>query len=95
MHHDESTCLLLNNANIREKSTCEAVKQNNAMNPPQHGKPKRELDYQRKSPHLAVMPSPNANSVIINPDPQVIHYNIHDSPHLTNNMEEDEEDNED
>eukprot|EP00957_Ditylum_brightwellii_P180856 13778218-Ditylum_brightwellii.AAC.1 len=37
------------------------------------------------------MPSPNVNSTLINPDPQVIQYNIHDPPHRTNNMEEDEE----
>eukprot|EP00957_Ditylum_brightwellii_P127055 9686017-Ditylum_brightwellii.AAC.1 len=36
LHHDENTCLLLNNANIRDKSTCEAVKQSNAKNLPQH-----------------------------------------------------------
>eukprot|EP00957_Ditylum_brightwellii_P021959 1655851-Ditylum_brightwellii.AAC.1 len=82
MHHDESTCLLLNNANIRDKSVCKAVKQNNAKNPPQHGKPKKELDYTRKSSHLVVMPSPIINSILIDP------------PHLTDNTEEDEEDNE-
>eukprot|EP00957_Ditylum_brightwellii_P059194 4492492-Ditylum_brightwellii.AAC.1 len=94
MHHDESTCLLLNNANIRDKPTHEAVKQNNAKKPLQHGKPKRELDYERRSPHLAVMPLPNVNSILINPDPQVIQYIINDPPHLTNNAEEDEEENE-
>eukprot|EP00957_Ditylum_brightwellii_P161986 12333581-Ditylum_brightwellii.AAC.1 len=41
------------------------------------------------------MPSPNANSVLINPDPKVIQYNIHDPPYLTNNTEEDEKENED
>eukprot|EP00957_Ditylum_brightwellii_P002868 219951-Ditylum_brightwellii.AAC.1 len=95
MHHDESTCLLLNNANIRDKSSCEAVKQDNAKHPPQHGKPKRVLDYKRKSPHLTVMPSPNIKSILINHDPQMIHYNIHDLPHLTDNTDEDEEENED
>eukprot|EP00957_Ditylum_brightwellii_P106940 8158383-Ditylum_brightwellii.AAC.1 len=45
LHHDESTCICSNNATIREKSVCEAVKQDNAKNPPQHSKPKRELDY--------------------------------------------------
>eukprot|EP00957_Ditylum_brightwellii_P133943 10213700-Ditylum_brightwellii.AAC.2 len=40
LHHDESTCLLLNNTNIRDKSICEAVKQNNAKKFPQHGKPR-------------------------------------------------------
>eukprot|EP00957_Ditylum_brightwellii_P047402 3600588-Ditylum_brightwellii.AAC.1 len=94
MHYDESTCLLLNNATIRDKPTHEAVKQNNTKNPPKHGKPKRELDHKRKSPHLAVMPSPDVNSILINPDPQVIQYNIHDPPHLTSNTEEDEEVNE-
>eukprot|EP00957_Ditylum_brightwellii_P184920 14083863-Ditylum_brightwellii.AAC.1 len=82
MHHDESTCLLLNNANIRDKSVHEAVKWNNAKDPPQHGKPKKELECTSKSPHLAVMPSPNINSILI------------DQPHLTDNIEEDEEDNE-
>eukprot|EP00957_Ditylum_brightwellii_P117486 8960325-Ditylum_brightwellii.AAC.1 len=37
------------------------------------------------------MPSPNINSISINPDSQVIQYNIHDPLCLTNNMEEDEE----
>eukprot|EP00957_Ditylum_brightwellii_P027685 2092640-Ditylum_brightwellii.AAC.1 len=41
------------------------------------------------------MPSPNANSVLIKSDPQVIQYNIHDPAHHTNNTEEDEEENED
>eukprot|EP00957_Ditylum_brightwellii_P166047 12642198-Ditylum_brightwellii.AAC.1 len=41
------------------------------------------------------MPSPNVNSILINPDPQVIQYNIHDLPHLTSITEEDEEENED
>ena len=39
------------------------------------------------------MPSPNVNSLLINPDPQVIQNNTHDPLHLTNNTEEDEEDN--
>eukprot|EP00957_Ditylum_brightwellii_P107829 8225757-Ditylum_brightwellii.AAC.1 len=38
------------------------------------------------------MPSPKVKSILLNHDPQVIQYNIHDPPHLT---EEDEEDNED
>eukprot|EP00957_Ditylum_brightwellii_P031405 2381103-Ditylum_brightwellii.AAC.1 len=92
MYHDESTCLLLNNANISDKSVCEAVKQNNVKNPPQNGKPKKELDYKRKSPCLAAMPSPKVKSILLNHDPQIINCNIHDPPHLT---EEDEEDNED
>eukprot|EP00957_Ditylum_brightwellii_P070842 5383523-Ditylum_brightwellii.AAC.1 len=92
LHHDESTRLLLNNANIRVKSICEAVKQHNAKKSSHYGQPKRELDYQRKSPHLAVMPSPKVKSILLNSDPQVIHYNIHDPPYLT---EEDEEDNDD
>eukprot|EP00957_Ditylum_brightwellii_P075075 5704542-Ditylum_brightwellii.AAC.1 len=92
MHHDENTCLLLNNANIRDKYVHETVKQNNAKNPPQNGKPKRELDYKRKPPRLAVMPSPEVKSILLNHDPQIIHYNIYDPPHLT---EEDEEENED
>eukprot|EP00957_Ditylum_brightwellii_P182599 13908652-Ditylum_brightwellii.AAC.1 len=41
------------------------------------------------------MPSLNVNSILINPDPQIKYYNVHDTPHLTDNMEEDEEDNED
>eukprot|EP00957_Ditylum_brightwellii_P072094 5480548-Ditylum_brightwellii.AAC.1 len=44
----------------------------NAKNPLQHGKPKRELDYQRKSLHLAVMPSPKVKSILLNHHPQVI-----------------------
>eukprot|EP00957_Ditylum_brightwellii_P130892 9985077-Ditylum_brightwellii.AAC.1 len=95
LHHDESTCMCSDNVTIRDKSVHEAAKQHNAKNPPQHSKRKEELDYKRKSPHLAVIHSPNANSVIINPNPKVIQYNIHDPPHLTNNTEEDEEDNED
>ena len=95
MHHDESTCPWLNSANIRDKSTREASNQYKAKNPPTHDKSKRASDYKRKSPHLAIIPSPNANSVIIKSDPQVIQNNIHDPPHLTNNTEEDEEDNED
>eukprot|EP00957_Ditylum_brightwellii_P012439 939880-Ditylum_brightwellii.AAC.1 len=82
LYHDESTCLLLNNSNIRDNSVHEASKQNNAKNPPQDGKPKKELEYTRKSPHLTVMPSPNINSILIDP------------PYPTDNTEEDEEDNE-
>eukprot|EP00957_Ditylum_brightwellii_P123133 9388402-Ditylum_brightwellii.AAC.1 len=85
LHYDESTCILLNNANIRDKSSCEVVKQKIAKNPLQHGKPKRDLDYQRKSPGLAVMPSPNVKSIQINYNPQIIQYNIHDPPHLIDN----------
>jgi hypothetical protein len=95
LHHDESTCLLFNNANIRDKSICEAVKQQIAKKSPHYGQPKRELDYKRKYPHLGVMPSPNVNSILTNPDPQIKYYNVHDLPNLTNNTEEDEEENED
>eukprot|EP00957_Ditylum_brightwellii_P178073 13563975-Ditylum_brightwellii.AAC.1 len=95
LHHDESTCICSNNSNIRDKSSHEAAKQRNAKNPPRHGKPKRELDYKGNSPHLAVMPSPNVNSILINLDPQIKYYNVHDPPHITNNTEEDEEENED
>eukprot|EP00957_Ditylum_brightwellii_P072885 5539275-Ditylum_brightwellii.AAC.1 len=38
------------------------------------------------------MPSPKAKSILIIHDPQIIQYNTHDPPHLT---EEDEEENED
>eukprot|EP00957_Ditylum_brightwellii_P193809 14758096-Ditylum_brightwellii.AAC.1 len=38
------------------------------------------------------MPSPKVKSILLNHDHQVIQYNIHDLPHIT---EEDEEDNED
>eukprot|EP00957_Ditylum_brightwellii_P134318 10240252-Ditylum_brightwellii.AAC.1 len=38
------------------------------------------------------MPSPKVKSILLNHDPQIIQYNIHDSFHL---KEEDEEDNED
>eukprot|EP00957_Ditylum_brightwellii_P133942 10213700-Ditylum_brightwellii.AAC.1 len=38
------------------------------------------------------MPLPKVKSILLDYDPQVIQYNIHDLPHLT---EEDEEDNED
>eukprot|EP00957_Ditylum_brightwellii_P201211 15324577-Ditylum_brightwellii.AAC.1 len=91
LNHDKCTCLLLNNANIRDKSICEAVKQNNAKNPSQNSEPKRDLDYQRKSPHLTIVPSPKVKSILLNHGPQIIQYNIHDPPHLT---EEDEEHNE-
>ena len=84
----------MNNSNIRDKPTCEAVKQDNAKNPPQHGKPKDELEYKRKSPHLAVMPSPSINSISINQDPQIKYYNVHDPPHPTDKTKENEEDNE-
>eukprot|EP00957_Ditylum_brightwellii_P030642 2322017-Ditylum_brightwellii.AAC.2 len=66
LHHDESTCICSDNATIRGKSVHKAVRQDNAKNPPQHSKSQRELDYKRKSPHLAVIPSQNANSVLIN-----------------------------
>eukprot|EP00957_Ditylum_brightwellii_P038940 2942620-Ditylum_brightwellii.AAC.1 len=92
MYHDESTYLLLNNANIREKSVREAVKQNNAKNPPQHGQPKRELDYKRKSPCLVVMPSPKVKYILLNSNPQIIQYNIHEPPHLTKEHEVDNKD---
>eukprot|EP00957_Ditylum_brightwellii_P161119 12267329-Ditylum_brightwellii.AAC.1 len=39
------------------------------------------------------MPSPNINSILINPDPRIKYYNVHDPPHLTDNTEEDEENN--
>eukprot|EP00957_Ditylum_brightwellii_P002722 209170-Ditylum_brightwellii.AAC.1 len=38
------------------------------------------------------MPSPKVKSILLNHDPQIIHYNIHDPPQL---REEDKEDNED
>eukprot|EP00957_Ditylum_brightwellii_P020323 1533852-Ditylum_brightwellii.AAC.1 len=38
------------------------------------------------------MPSPKVKSILLNHDPQIIHYNMHDPPHVT---KEDEEDNED
>eukprot|EP00957_Ditylum_brightwellii_P082592 6279891-Ditylum_brightwellii.AAC.1 len=41
------------------------------------------------------MPSPNVNSILINPDPQIKYYNVHDLSHLTDNTEENEEENED
>ena len=94
IHHDKSTCICLNNFNIRDKPTHEAVKQENAKNPPQHGTPKDELEYTRKSPQLAVLPSPSINSISINQDPQIKYYNVHDPPHPTDNTEEDEEGNE-
>ena len=84
----------MNNSNIRDKPTHEAVKQDNAKNPPQHGTPKKGLEYTRKSPQLAVLPSPSINSISINQDPQIKYYNVHDPPHPTDNTEEDGEDNE-
>ena len=42
--------------------------------------------------YLAVIPSTKVKSILLNHDPQVIQYNTHDPPHLT---EEDEEGNED
>eukprot|EP00957_Ditylum_brightwellii_P171287 13038970-Ditylum_brightwellii.AAC.1 len=88
LHHDVNTCPLLNNANIRDKSIHEAVKQHNAKHPLQNSKSKRDLDYQRKSSHLAVMPSPKVKSILPNHDPQIINYNIHDLPHLTEDYED-------
>eukprot|EP00957_Ditylum_brightwellii_P074080 5629199-Ditylum_brightwellii.AAC.1 len=41
------------------------------------------------------MPLPNVNCILINSDPQIKYYNIHDPPHLTDNTEEDEEEDED
>eukprot|EP00957_Ditylum_brightwellii_P140555 10708902-Ditylum_brightwellii.AAC.1 len=38
------------------------------------------------------MPSPNVKSILINHVPQIIQYNIHDPPHLTDSTEEDYED---
>eukprot|EP00957_Ditylum_brightwellii_P027634 2088810-Ditylum_brightwellii.AAC.1 len=38
------------------------------------------------------MPSPKVKSILLNHDPQIIQYNIHDPPHL---IEEDEEDDKD
>ena len=84
----------MNNFNIRDKPTLDGVKQDNAKNPPQHGTPKKELEYARTSPQLAVLPSPSINSISINTDPQIKYYNVHDPPHHTDNTEEDEEDNE-
>ena len=84
----------MNNSNIRDKPTCEAVKQDNAKNPPQHGTPKKELEYTRTSPQLAVLPSPSINSISINQDPQIKYYNVHDPPHPKNKTKEDDEDNE-
>jgi hypothetical protein len=94
IHHDKSTFICLNNSNIKDKPTREAVKQENAKNPPQHGTPKDELEYSRKSPQLAVMPSPSINSISINQYPQIKYYNVHDPPHPTDKTKEDEEDNE-
>eukprot|EP00957_Ditylum_brightwellii_P093417 7113699-Ditylum_brightwellii.AAC.1 len=68
LHHDVNTCPPLNNANIRDKSIHEAVQQHNAKNP-HNSKPRKELDYQRKLPHLAVVPSPKMKSVLLNHDP--------------------------
>eukprot|EP00957_Ditylum_brightwellii_P120374 9184826-Ditylum_brightwellii.AAC.1 len=85
-----NTHSLMFNANIRGASICEAVKQQNVKNP-YNSKPWKELDYQRKSPHLAVIPSPIVKSILLNHDPQVIQYNICDLPQIT---KEDEEDNE-
>eukprot|EP00957_Ditylum_brightwellii_P066172 5021535-Ditylum_brightwellii.AAC.1 len=53
----------------RDKSLWDAVKQNNAKTPSHNGKPKRELDYKSKSPHLAAMPSPKVKYILINHDP--------------------------
>eukprot|EP00957_Ditylum_brightwellii_P025063 1896202-Ditylum_brightwellii.AAC.1 len=41
------------------------------------------------------MPSPNVNSILINQDPQIKCYNAHDPPHLTDNIEDSNEGNED
>eukprot|EP00957_Ditylum_brightwellii_P181143 13798478-Ditylum_brightwellii.AAC.1 len=41
------------------------------------------------------MPSPNDNSILINLDPQMKYYNVHDPSYLTDNTEENDEENED
>eukprot|EP00957_Ditylum_brightwellii_P141553 10784027-Ditylum_brightwellii.AAC.1 len=38
------------------------------------------------------MPSPKVKSILLNHDPRVIQYNIHDMSHLTEEDEEDDED---
>eukprot|EP00957_Ditylum_brightwellii_P036926 2795717-Ditylum_brightwellii.AAC.1 len=71
LNHNENTYVLLDNSNFRDKSVRELVKQSNAKNPPT-GKPKKDIDYQRKSPSLAVIPNQRAKSIQIKHKPS--HY---------------------
>ena len=64
--HDKDSCLLLSNSNIKDKSTREAVKQHNAKHPHQN-RQRHSTDIPRKSPRLAIIPSPNANTIDISP----------------------------
>eukprot|EP00957_Ditylum_brightwellii_P031029 2351614-Ditylum_brightwellii.AAC.1 len=54
LYHNEKTCILLDNTSIREKSVRESERQNSPKNPPTN-KPKKELDFNRKTPCLAVI----------------------------------------
>eukprot|EP00957_Ditylum_brightwellii_P096625 7359140-Ditylum_brightwellii.AAC.1 len=66
----------------RDKSVREPVRQNNANNPPA-SKPKRDLDFPRKTPCLAVIPHPRAKSIQTKHEPEVITYTLDDQTSMT------------
>eukprot|EP00957_Ditylum_brightwellii_P156334 11899268-Ditylum_brightwellii.AAC.1 len=74
LHHDVSICPLLNNASIRDKSICEAVKQHNVKNL-HNSKLWKELDYQRKPACLAAILSLKVKSILLHHEPEIIQYN--------------------
>eukprot|EP00957_Ditylum_brightwellii_P008313 629343-Ditylum_brightwellii.AAC.1 len=47
--HDEDSCILLSNSNIKDKGNREAVKQHNTKHPPQDNQ-RKSTDIPRKSP---------------------------------------------
>eukprot|EP00957_Ditylum_brightwellii_P040806 3089412-Ditylum_brightwellii.AAC.1 len=81
LDQNENTCVLLDNANIRDKFARKSVRQINATNPPT-GKPKKELGYQRKTPCLAVIPNPRAKSIQFKHEPEVITYTPDDQTNM-------------
>eukprot|EP00957_Ditylum_brightwellii_P127635 9733629-Ditylum_brightwellii.AAC.1 len=81
LEHTDSTCVLLDNANIRKKSARESGRQSNAKNPPTN-KPKKDLDCQRKMPCLAVIPNQTAKSIQIKHEPEVIPYSPDDQANM-------------
>eukprot|EP00957_Ditylum_brightwellii_P075454 5734555-Ditylum_brightwellii.AAC.2 len=92
LDHNENTCVLLDNANIRVKSVRELVRQINTKKPAT-SQPKKELHYQRKTPCLAVIPNPRAKSIQIKHEPEVITYTSDDQTNmaLTSNTQNNED----
>eukprot|EP00957_Ditylum_brightwellii_P102532 7814441-Ditylum_brightwellii.AAC.1 len=80
--HNENICVLLDIANIRSKSARKSVRQRNAKNPPTSNL-KKDLDYQRKTPCLAIIPNQRAKSLHINHEPEVITYTPDDQTNMT------------